>query len=128
MLWCVFRPDFPIPGPLIDFKDGKIYQEYHFLNTNEPRLRIQLFSDKLQVSNPSGSKKLIRKVSAFYFAVGNIPPKHRSALMRHIHLLILDKHSLAKTYGFEKNLEPLICCLQRFQEAGFQMDFEGTNA
>lgn len=122
----VFRPDTPVSDTLTDFNNGKIYQENPFFNTNEPRLRIQLYSDEFEVVNPLGSKKLLHKVSAFYFTVGNIPPKHRSAL-RHIHLLLLVKHRLVKSYGFEKILEPLICDLQRLQEGGLQLDFECRN-
>lgn len=98
---------------------GKFTKKVIFFNTDNPHLRIQLYSDEFEVANPLGSKKRLHKVSAFYFTLGNIPPKDRSVL-RHIHLLILVKHRLVKTYGFEKILEPLICDLQVLQECGLR--------
>lgn len=93
----IFRPDPSAPETLTDFSDGKIYKESEFFNTDKPHLRIQLYSDEFEVANPLGSKKLLHQVSAFYFTLGNIPPKHRSVL-RHIHLLTLVKHGLVKTW------------------------------
>lgn len=119
----IFRPESRAPETLTDFSDGKIYKESDFFNTDNPHLRIQLYSDEFEVANPLGSKKRLHKVSAFYFTLGNIPPKDRSVL-RHIHLLILVKHRLVKTYGFEKILEPLICDLQVLQERGLRLKFE----
>lgn len=91
----IFRPDFSVP--LTDFNNGNIYQENQFFSTNEPHLRIQLYSDEFDDANPLLSKKLLNKVSAFYFIVENIPPKHRSASRQ---LLLLLKHRLVKTYAF----------------------------
>ena len=120
----IFRPDTQATDGLTDFRDGKIFQENCFFNTSEPCLRIQLYNDEFEVANPLGSKRLLHKISAFYFSIGNLPAKYRSAL-RHIHLLILVKHRLVKTYGFEKILEPLIFDLQKLQSDGIELCFEG---
>ncbi|MGL4876600.1 hypothetical protein [Paraclostridium dentum] len=105
ILTHIFRPDPSAPESLTDFSE--IYQENIFFNTDEPSLRIQLYSDKFEIANPLGSKRLLHKGSAFYFTLGNIPPKYRSAL-KNIHLLILVKHRLVKKYGFDRILEPFI--------------------
>ena len=92
------------PTVLRDYTDGQIW-----ISSDQPGLflRIHAYSDELEIANPLGSRKIVHKVSAFYFVLGNIETKHWSSLSN-IHLLLLTKFKNVKKYGLEKILEPAL--------------------
>lgn len=105
---------------LTDFSDGAVFEESPFFNCGQPCLSLQLYNDEFEVLNPLGSKRTLHKVSAFYFSLGNLKPKFRSAL-KNIHLLILVRHRLIKQYGVAKVLEPLLSDVLKLQSEGVRV-------
>ena len=55
----------------------------------------------------------------FYFTLGNLHPKHRSAL-NSIQLLALVKVDLLSIYGMDKVLEPIVEDLQKLEKVKLQ--------
>ena len=102
---------------LRDFSHGTIYRSHPFFSKSDKRLRIHLYNDEYEVVNPLGSKRLLHKVSGFYFLLGNLLPKYRSRL-RDIHLTILVRYKLVQKYGYEPILKPLIEDLLKLQVEG----------
>lgn len=108
---------------LTDYSDGAIYRN-SIWSCEDHFLRINLYNDEFEVVNPIGSKRLLHKISAFYFTLGNIHPKYRSNL-KHIRLLLLVKHNVLKQYRVQKILEPLISDLKKLQRDGIQLLWKG---
>ena len=63
-------------------------------------IKLIVYIDDFEVTNPIGPKAGTHKLGAVYFTVANVPPKHRSAL-KNIFLLMLCNASDAKMYGYE---------------------------
>jgi len=80
-------------------------------------LRIHLYTDELEICNPIGSKKIVHKVSAFYFLLGNIETKYWSTLSN-IHRLLLTKYSNVKKYGLAKILQPALDDFHKLEDVG----------
>ena len=59
-----------------------------------------MYHDDFRVSNPLGNKIKKQKISAFYFALENIPAKYRSRL-KDIQLALLFSSELTGNYGYE---------------------------
>ena len=57
----------------------------------------------------------IHGLAAFYFMLGNLPPKYRSSLVN-IHLLCLTKSTTLQTYGARKVLEPVMKEMKHLEE------------
>lgn len=87
-------------------------------------MRLHFYNDEFDIVNPLGSRKTLHKISAFYFTVGNLHPKHRSKL-KHIHPSILAYNSLIKRYGAARVLEPLISDIKKLQTDGIEVLYEG---
>lgn len=106
-----------------DYSDGALYRNTIW-SSEDHFLRIHLYNDEFEVVNPIGSRRLLHKVSAFYFTLGNIHPKYRSNL-KHIHLLLLVKYNTLKKYGVKKIVEPLISDLKKLESNGIELVWKG---
>ena len=109
---------------LRDYTDGNFWKLQNICHENF--IRIHLYTDELEICNPLGSKKMVHKICAFYFFVGNIEVKHRSTLSN-IHLALLCKYSVVKKYGYKRILEPLINDINILENEGIILDIEGIN-
>ena len=114
------RPD----SVLEDYTDGSIFKEHRLFQGDPHLIRIHLYTDEFEVVNPLGSKKLLHKVCAFYFSIGNLEPKYRSHL-RHIHLAILARYKLVQKYTYSDILKPLIEDLKKLQTTGLSVTVDG---
>ena len=87
---------------LKDVSDGTNERQTPLLSDPQS-LKIHLYFDDFQVSNPLGNKIVKYKLNAFYFLLGNIEPKYRASLDV-INLAILCHSNLSKEYGLSKVL------------------------
>lgn len=94
------------PDVYKDFSDGS-YCKGHPLFSQHNSLKIQLYYDDFETSNPLGSKHGIHKIGCLYFVLRNLPPKFNSAVLN-IHLVSLFHSQDVKKYGFDAILAPLI--------------------
>ena len=95
-------------------------------------LQIFLYYDDVEVCNPLGANVKKHKlgkfhvwyyfcasnivfVAVFYYTLGNILPKYRSALQA-IQLVTVVKTSALKTYGPDVILEPFVKAVQQLEQ------------
>ena len=57
-------------------------------------------------------------VGAFYYLLGNLPPKYRSSL-KSIQLIALVKSSFISTYGIDRILKPLVSDLKQLEAVSY---------
>ncbi|KAB0804367.1 hypothetical protein PPYR_01337 [Photinus pyralis] len=89
-----------------DIKDG-VYIKNHNFFKNPCNLRIILYYDDFETTNPLGSKTGAHKIGAFYFSITNIP-SYLNSQLSHIHLLALCYSSDIKQFGINAILEPIV--------------------
>jgi hypothetical protein len=74
-----------------------------------------LYYDDLEICNPLGSNVKKHKLGAFYYVVGNIEPRYRSAL-RVIQLVTLVKSKLVDEYGVDEILKPFVESILKLEQ------------
>ena len=109
---------------LRDFCDGSIYENHAGFNHCAKNIQIILYYDEILPANPLGSRTSQSKISAFYYAIGNLRPQLR-AKFSSIQLLLLCKYKLLKEYGFQVILKPFLLEMQKLGESGFTVEIEG---
>lgn len=108
-----------------DFCDAASYKNHPLFSQNHQALQVMLYYDDLEVCNPIGSRAKIHKVGKetafllicycmhnihvgiFYYTLGNISPEFRSST-KMIQLLAVVKHSVLKSYGIDRVLQPFM--------------------
>lgn len=111
------------PEILENYIDGEIWR-----NNPEKQtlyIRIHFYTDETEMCNPIGSRKVVHKASMVYFYVGNIERKYCSAL-KNIHLALICKYSLVKTYGYDKIMQPLIADIKYIEQHGITINIDGV--
>ncbi len=111
-------------GNLRDFCDGDAYKNHPIFSLDEPTLQINLYHDDFQVVNPLGNRVKKYKISAFYFLLGNLPPKYRSKLSA-VQTLILCQAHLVKKYGYSVIMQRLIDDLKSLETDGVSVIING---
>ena len=90
-------------------------------SSKNPVLQIQLYHDDFQVTNPLGSKTI--KISAFYYTLGNIKPKHRSKLSV-IQLAVLAESKYVNRNNLKLLLRPMIEDLKHLEQNGIPVNID----
>ncbi|PIK60815.1 hypothetical protein BSL78_02296 [Apostichopus japonicus] len=85
-------------GLLRDFQDGSFCRESPLLSSSAT-IKLILYVDDFEVSNPLSPKAGIHKLGAVYFTIANLPPKYRSTLSNML-LLMLFNSGDASLYGY----------------------------
>lgn len=75
-------------GTYFDFCCGATFQNNIFFKQNSLCLRLQLYVDDFEISNPLSSKSGVHKICAVYFRITNMPIEYSSKL-RNIYLVCL---------------------------------------
>lgn len=113
-------------GFLSSFMDGKFYKTNDVFTKYPNILRIQLYYDDLEVTNPLGSKTSIHKLGAFYFTLQNIQSHHLCSSPKNIHLLMLCHSEDINKYGFKKILNPFLADMKKLEsEEGVTVNIAG---
>ena len=79
-----------------------------------------------EVCNPLGTSRKKHKLCAIYWVIANLPVKYRSSLSS-IYLALLCKSVDAKTFGYDRIVEPLLRDLQLLENQGIYISRLGTS-
>ena len=108
-----------------DYCDGEQYQEHPLFQNDPCAIQVRLYYDNLEVCNALGSKtkkhklgnnnqdyivvklNLCTLIGLFYYTIGNIDPKFRSAIHT-IQLVAVVKTTLISKYGINQILKPFM--------------------
>ena len=118
-----------------DFCDAEAYKEHPLFSKCDMALEIMFYYDDVEISGQglrytnlvsldvhsfyssnvaSSHKSLFFGIALFYYTLGDLPPKHRSALHL-IQLVAVVRHSYVKKYGFQTILEPFMEDIKRLE-------------
>ena len=114
-------------GVMRDFHDGTFCKEHEFFS-QENTIRLLLFVDDCEITNPLGSKAGLHKTTMVYFIILNLPPRLRSSL-NNCYLLSLFNAGDVKTYGYAPFLQPLVQDIKFLEQEGLSIateDFQGS--
>jgi hypothetical protein len=115
-----------ISGELLrNFTDGKMWTSANIAEQSH-FIRILLYSDKVEICNPLGSRKTVHKISMFYFLVGSIETKHWSRLTN-IHLALMCRYKSIKDINYGKLLEPLLSDIKLLETKGITILVDGIS-
>lgn len=92
---------------LSSYLDGEEFKKNSFLQCYPDALRINLYSDDLELVNALGSRSTFYKITAFYYTIQNIHNKFNSSI-DNIFLLAIAYTEDVKKYGYNKILEPFV--------------------
>lgn len=92
---------------LSDFCDGSIFKSHPLFGTDPNALQIIGYYDEIEVVNPIGSYVSKHKLGCFFFTLGNVRPRYRSAL-KAINLVAVGKHKDICKYGMDTFLSPFV--------------------
>lgn len=110
-------------GVMRDFHDGE-YCKTHHLFTMKDCLKLILFNDDVEMTNPLSPKAGTHKLGALYYTFKNVHPCHLSTL-NHIYLAALYKSSDVSEFGFDVILEPLVKDLKDLETNGLEINCPG---
>ena len=111
-------------GIIADFCDGSNFENHELFSRNHMTLQIQFYYDDFNVANPLGTKVNSMKFGAFYYILGNIPPKNRSKLqVMQLVTLCMSKH--IKSYGMSQIMRPFMHDMVDLETHGFTFVKEG---
>ncbi|CAB4034289.1 Hypothetical predicted protein [Paramuricea clavata] len=114
------------PGYLRGFQDGQQYQQHGIFKTHPKALRLQLFYDDVEVTNPLGSKTGIHKLGLFYYTIQNLPFNVNTS-MNSVFLLAVCYTSDIKKYGFQPILDPFIKEIKQLEsDSGVKLHWDGS--
>ena len=112
-------------GILRDFCDGDQYNLNPLFREHPNALRIELYYDDFTAANAAGTKSRLYKISAVYFILGNLSPKHRSKL-DHIQLVSLClHHEVLANHGIHAMFQPIIRDIVILETDGIEIDCGG---
>ena len=125
---------------LEDFCDGKKAMSHPLFSSKVLSLQLIMYFDELEVCNPLGSSRKKHKLGSiliegeplcmfysymyvifftytgfFYFVLGNVRPKYRSAL-KSIQLVAICKNKHLKEYGLNSILETIVNDVHHLEE------------
>lgn len=89
------------------FIDSEQFGQHPLFKEYSTALRLQLYYDDVEVTNPLGSKTTIHKLGLFYFSLDNLPRKYNSHLNT-VHLLAVCHAIDLKKHGFDPILRPFV--------------------
>lgn len=99
---------------------------FPLLSGEDQCISLALYIDDFEVCNPLGTSRKKHKVCAIYWVIANLPVKYRSSLSS-IYLALLCRSVDAKTFGYEKIVEPLLRDLQLLENQWIYISRLGTS-
>lgn len=114
----------PYDGTIRTILDGSYYRSHTVFRRDRKALSIIVYYDDVEFANPLSAKT--RKLSMFYWTLGNIYPELRSSL-RSINLLVITSHANLKKYGAEEVLNDFLSGLALLgYEEGVSLKIKGV--
>lgn len=116
-----------IDGSILRGKSGVLPQ---FQNPEDPlspvtiTMRVLLYTDEFEVTNPLGSKTLKHKINGFYFKLLNLAGTGK---LKHIFVYALAKALDVKNYGYNIILEPFVQEMEEMIANGVDCHLHGRS-
>ena len=107
---------------LRDFHDGSYCRSNPILSLPNV-IKLIIYIDDFEVSNPLSPKAGTHKLGAVYFSIANVPPKYRSVL-RNMFLLMFFNASDTKMYGYGPVFTQFIQDINQLVADGIDVDTE----
>lgn len=115
-----------IPGIYRTVLDGSYYKGNEFFRNTSNALAVILYYDDLGIVNPLGAASKCKKISVFYWTLGNIHPEFRSS-KNVIQLYAIVKTDYLKLPGaLDKVLQPLMKDIVQLENEGITINCGGT--
>ena len=93
-------------------KNNTLIEEHPFI------IRLQVYLDDVELTNPLGSRAIIHKLTAVYFSIQNFPPVESSKLSSIYLLALAYAHDVNSTQnGYAKLLYPFLQDLKKLESA-----------
>ena len=113
------------PGFMRGYRDGQQYQQHSIFKTHPQALRLQLFYDDVEVTNPIGSNAGIQKLGLFYYTIQNLPFSINTS-MNSVFLLAVCYTTDIKKYGFQPILDPFVKEVKQLEsDSGVVLQWDG---
>lgn len=103
-----------------DYKNGLYAQRNPIFTQSNCALQVYLYCDEFEVCNPIGVHRKVHKLLAFYYVLGNIPPKYRSCIDS-IQLVLLCRSIYVKKFGLTEVVKFLIQDLEHLGHTGISV-------
>ena len=110
-------------GLLHDFHDGTYRKDSDVLSSSKT-VKLILYIDDFETSNPLSPRAGIHKLGAVYFSFANHPPRFRAS-MNNIFLLLLFNSQDASLYGYDPIFAPFINDITSLYTDGMQVEGKG---
>jgi hypothetical protein len=101
-------------GRYASYIDGSHFKKNAFLQAHKDALRINLYYDDVEVTNPIGSQSSVYKVACFYYTIQNSTSWYNSKL-ENIFVLAICYSTDLKKYGFQKILDIFLKEMQELE-------------
>jgi hypothetical protein len=105
---------------LADIGDGSTCKKNIVLQADPTCLKLLMYQDDFEPSNPLGSAKGKHKMLAVYYTLGNLHPRVRTKIDV-VQLILLCKRSSVITYGLDVIFEPLMRDLVSLENDGVDL-------
>lgn len=96
--------------------DGLYFKENPLMSGEDQIISLGLYIDDFELCNPLGTSRKKHKLCAIYWVIANLPVKYRSSSS--IYLALVCKSVDAKTFGYDRIVEPLLRDLQLLENQG----------
>ena len=106
-------------GLLVDFQDGEYCKHHNFFSHHT--IRILLYIDDVEVTNPLGGKAGTHKLGFIYYTIKSLPSKFLSSLNQ-CFLLGVYKSVDAKHYGLETIIRQIVDDLKVLEVDGVDVN------
>lgn len=114
-------------GIIEEFYDGAVCKNHPlFSATDKLSLKLELYYDDMETTNPIGSKPVIHKIGIFYFLIKNLPSLFNST-NSNIHLLGLAYTGDLKQFGYHRVLEKIAEDVKILEIDGVEITVNGGN-
>lgn len=117
---CVEEHRKSTDGVMRDFHDGDYCAAHHLFMTRNC-LKLVLYNDDVEMTNPLSPKAGSHKLGVLYYTFKDIHPCHLSTLS-HFYLAALYKSSDVSEFGFDVILQPLVDELKELESVGMEID------
>jgi hypothetical protein len=103
------------------FVDGNQFKNNPFLQAHPRAIRLQIYYDDIEITNPIGTKTGSHKIGAFYFTIQNLSYRRVSSLSN-VHMFLLCHTADVTKYGFHRILERFMEDISKLEsEAGINI-------
>lgn len=103
------------------FVDGNQFKNNPFLQAHPRAIRLQIYYDDIEITNPIGTKTGSHKIGAFYFTIQNLSYRRLSSLSN-VHMFLLCHTADVSKYGFHRILNKFMEDIGRLEsEAGINI-------